>query len=353
MKSEDIAMADTKETKEKKRPRSKGQRAYLILGGLSVLAITAYLGYGWYTGNQASTDDAQIDTDIVPISTRVGGPVLHLYVKDNQNLKKGDPIADIDPQDYEIRVAQAEGDLEAAKAQAEVPSAKNGVPVNAAQVAAAQAMVTRTEAELRKAEADLARARRLQTQKAISPVELENAQRTAEEVRANSALAQAQLKVAIEQHTFSTAKVKSAEAALRHAKTQLSYTKIIAPRDGTLSRLAIQEGQLLQAGQMLAQLADNHTYVIANFKETQIGRMKPGQHAEISIDTYPGHSFSGEVESLSPVTGARFSLLPPDNASGNFVKIVQRVPVKIRWLEMPENVSFKAGLSTDVTVYFK
>jgi membrane fusion protein (multidrug efflux system) len=134
------------------------------------------------------------------------------------------------------------------------------------------------------------------------------------------------------------------------AKLQLSYTRIEAPADGVLSRLAIHEGQLVQAGQQVVGLVPSTTYLIANYKETQVGRMRAGQRAEITIDALPGRTFEGKIESTSPGTGARFSMLPADNASGNFVKVVQRVPVKIAWVDVPADVKLAAGLSADVTV---
>jgi membrane fusion protein (multidrug efflux system) len=145
--------------------------------------------------------------------------------------------------------------------------------------------------------------------------------------------------------------VKSAEAARDLAELQLSYTKIWAPRDGLVSRLQAREGQLVSPGQVLAELVPGQTYVVANFKETQLARMRPGEEARVEIDAYPGLPLRGRVESLSGGTGARFSLLPPDNASGNFVKVVERVPVRIAWASPPPpEVVLRAGLSATVTV---
>lgn len=343
-------MSNSQEAKKTKS--KKGKRAYTILGAVALASLLAYFGYGWLTGNQVTTDNAQLEADVVPLAAKVGGTLLHLRVTDNQSVKKGDLIAEIDPRDYEVRVAQLEADLEAAKAQAET-SPKAGARVNAAQVAAARAALSRAEAESRKAVADLARAKTLKSENAITTVELENTQNAADKARAATEQASAQLKVAEEQHGVSEAKVKSAQASLDQVRAQLEYTKIFAPRDGSLSKIAVQEGQIVQPGQMLALLVDKQTFVVANFKETQIGRMQPGQRAELIVDAYPGRHISGKVESLSPATGARFSLLPPDNASGNFVKVVQRVPVRIALDSPPSDIALKAGLSADVTIYFK
>ncbi len=167
-----------------------------------------------------------------------------------------------------------------------------------------------------------------------------------------SAPVDSQISIAVANSALAHARVRSATAQLKLANLQLSYAKIIAPADGRISRLAVHEGQLVQAGQAVAEFVPNTTYVVANFKETQIGRIRTGQHAEISLDAFPGHKFSGMVESESSGTGARFALLPPDNASGNFVKVVQRIPVRIRW-SAPPDVPIQAGLSADATIYVR
>jgi len=137
------------------------------------------------------------------------------------------------------------------------------------------------------------------------------------------------------------------------ARLQLSYTKLYAQEDGQVTRLTAREGQMVQPGQPVASLVPDRTYVVANFKETQIGDMKPGQEVEIDVDAFPGKTLKGKVESLAGGTGARFSLLPPDNASGNFVKVVQRVPVRIAWVDVPADVALRPGLSADVAVRVK
>ena len=149
------------------------------------------------------------------------------------------------------------------------------------------------------------------------------------------------------------AKVLSAQAALELARLQLSYTKITAQDDGAVSRLTVHDGQLVQTGQPMMALVPEQSYLVANFKETQIGDMKPGQQVDIDIDAFPGRKLHGKLESLSGGTGSRFSLLPPDNASGNFVKVVQRVPIRISWVDPPGDLPLRAGLSADVTVHVK
>ena len=166
-----------------------------------------------------------------------------------------------------------------------------------------------------------------------------------------SAPVDAQLKVAQANADLARARVTAIEASLEQSKLQLSYARIEAPSDGVLSRIAVRDGQNVQPGQQIVQIVPHATYVVANFKETQVGAMRPGMRAVIEIDAFPGRKLEGEVVSTAPGTGARFSLLPPDNASGNFVKVVQRVPVRVAWKALPVDVVVAAGMSADVTVY--
>ncbi|MGD0524025.1 MAG: HlyD family secretion protein [Polyangiaceae bacterium] len=380
-------------------------RPYIILGTVVGLALAIYGGVSWYARGKENTDDAQVDADIVTVSTRVAGPVLKVYVSSNQQVTKGQPLVDIDPADYQARVNQADAELAAAKAQAVAADAqvgiveatsKGGLSVARAQlsgsatgvasadadVAAAQAALARAQAQADQADVDLARAESLLKDQAIPRAQVDTARSNSQAAHAAVAQAQAQISAAkdmkrtaqtriaesaarVEQSApvdaqlasaranadLAHARVQSAEAALALAKLQLSYTHITAPADGLLSRLAVEEGQLVQAGSSVVSVVPNQTYVTANFKETQVGEMRAGQRVEIKVDAYPGRSFEGKVNSTSPGTGARFSLLPPDNASGNFVKVVQRVPVTITWVNVPADVKLSAGMSTDVTVF--
>jgi membrane fusion protein (multidrug efflux system) len=379
-------------------------RPYLILGGIVGLALAIYGGVSWAARGKENTDDAQVDADIVMVSTRVSGAVLKVYASSNQQVTKGQPLIDIDPADYTARVKQADAELAAAKAQARAADAqvgiveatsKGGLSVARAQlsgsatsvasagadVAAAQAALARSQAQADQADVDLARDESLLKDQAIPRAQVDMARSNAQAAHAAVAQAQAQMAAAqdmkrtaqtrivesaarVEQSApvdallasahanadLAHARVDSSEAALALAKLQLSYTHITAPADGLLSRLAVEEGQLVQAGQQVVSVVPNATYVTANFKETQVGQMRVGQRAEIKVDAYPGRTFEGKVNSTSPGTGARFSLLPPDNASGNFVKVVQRVPVTITWVNVPADVKLSAGMSTDVTV---
>jgi len=275
--------------------------------------------------------------------------------------------------------AMSRGGLSAARAQ--LSGSTLSLAGNDAQVESAKAALSRAQAESARADTDLARAESLLKDQAVPRAQVDTARSNAQAAHAAVEQAQAQLAAAVDMkrtaetriaeaqgHVVQSAPIDAqlaaaranadlararsdaAQALLENARLQLSYTRIQAPTDGTLSRLAVREGQLVQAGQQVVVVVPNTTYVVANFKETQVGQMHPGQRAEITVDAFPGHTFEGKVDSTAPGTGARFSLLPPDNASGNFIKVVQRVPVKIAWTDVPPEIRLSAGLSADVTV---
>ncbi len=384
--------------------KKSGKKPFLVLGGIVAVALLAYGGYELLTAGKESTDDAQVSADLVPVAARVAGQVLHVSIRENQHVKKGDLIATIDDADYKAKVKQAEAELASAKAQqaqadsqvsivtatstGNLSSAKAaysgssvGVASADAQVASAQAGLVRAEADVKKAETDLNRAKELRAANAAPQEQLDNAQATYDlaqaslgQMKAQLVAAQegkraafarvseaagrvaqnapidAQIAVAHAAADLAAARVQSAQAALELTKLQLSYTQVFAPADGVASKLGVHDGQLVAPGQQVVQIVPNQTYVIANFKETQVGRMRPGQMAKIEVDAFSHRTFEGKVESISGGTGASFSLLPADNASGNFVKVVQRVPVRIAWVNLPSDVSLRAGMSVDAEV---
>jgi len=384
--------------------KANGRRPFAVLAGVVLVTLAAIGGYMVLTAGQESTDDAQVSADTIPVGARVGGQVTKVAITDNQLVKKGDLIATLDDADFAARVKQSEAEVASARAQAaqadsqvaivtatstgNLSSAKAaysgssvGVASAAAEVAAAQAAIVRAETDQHRAAADLERAKELRVANAIPQERLDNAQSSLDLAKATVEQARAQLLAAQEGRRAAVAhvseaagrvaqnapidaqiagahanadlahaRVQSAEAALDLARLQLSYTKIVAPADGLASKLAVHEGQLVAVGQPIVVIVPTVTYVIANFKETQVGKMRPGQRASISIDAYPHREFEGKVESLSGGTGSSFSLLPADNASGNFVKVVQRIPVRIGWVNLPSDVSLRAGLSVDAVV---
>jgi membrane fusion protein (multidrug efflux system) len=389
-----------------KSRKSKARRAYLLLAGLTIAALSVYFIHGYMTRDEVATDDAQVDADVVPIAARVSGVVRHMKVEDNQRVEKDAVIAEIDDADYAKKLDAAKADLEAATAQAESADAQidivrsgasgglssaraqlqgTGASVRsaAAQVDAALATLARTQAEQQKADDDFARAKKLHDAGAVSGQALEAAQAArdgakaaVEFARANlagarDAQAQAQSRVAeaqghLEQSApvdrqvqtasaasrLAHARIDSANAALQLAQLQHDYTKISAPVTGYVSRLGVHEGQWVQPGSTIVMIVPAKTYVIANFKETQIDRIRVGNPVDISIDAL-GKTLHGKVVSMAAATGARFSMMPPDNATGNFVKVVQRVPVKIAWDEGQDTSEMHAGLSVEVKVHLK
>jgi len=383
------------------------RRPFLILGIVALAVLVGLVAVMIYNHGKESTDDAQVEADVVPIAPRVSGMVKRLLVVENQRVKKGDLLVELDDADYAARFDEMKAELETAEAQAAAADAQADVAAASArggfssaqaqltgsaasvgnakaQIAAAGAGLKRAEADVAKAELDYDRARELRAGNVIPQQRLDDAKAANDiaqagllQARANLAAAEDMLRAAesrvgetrgkVQQSSpvaaqiaaaqanarLAHAKVLSAQAALELARLQLSYTKIAAQDDGEVSRLAVHDGQLVQTGQPMMALVPGQTYLVANFKETQIGDMKPGQKVDVDVDAFPGRKLHGKLESLSGGTGSRFSLLPPDNASGNFVKVVQRVPIRISWVDPPGDLPLRAGLSADVTVHVK
>ena len=289
---------------------AKKRRALLIIGGIAGVLIFGVLLYVLLTAGKETTDDAQIDADVVPLAPHVGGLVAAVPVSENQSVKRGDVVVQIDDRDYQARLVQAQAELESVRAQAQ------------AAVSAAADQLRRSEAQVNEAEGRVVVSR---------PVD-------------------ASIAVAAANAAYQHARVKNSEAALTLANLNLEWTRIVAPDEGTVSRITGHVGALLSPGQTVAQFVPVRKYVTANFKETQIGKIHPGQPTDVHVDTY-GESLHGKVESLSAGTGARFSLFPPDNATGNFVKVAQRVPVRIILDAVPPSMRLRAGQSVVVTVH--
>ncbi|NTU59285.1 MAG: HlyD family secretion protein [Chlorobiaceae bacterium] len=303
---------------------------------IAIFGILLVVGVVWggtklYRSFQyVETDNAQIEGDIYPVIPRVPGKVIEVTAKDNQAVTRGDTLIKLDPADYQIRRDMAEAAL--LNAQASVSEAR-------ADISAAGA--TRI-----KLEADLRRSRNLQRQDVISQAELDATQ-------AGATAATAKQTAAGDKYEAAKAQVKLREAELKNAELQLSWANITAPASGHISRKNIQPGQYVTPGQQLiAIVGSNELWVVANFKETQLEKVRPGQPVIIRVDAFPGKEFNGRVESISAGTGAKFTLLPPDNASGNFVKVTQRIPVKIVFTEKPDK-PLSAGMNVIVEVKVK
>jgi membrane fusion protein (multidrug efflux system) len=281
-----------------------------------------------------------------------------LLIRDNQEVKEGDPLVEIDPSDYNTKLAQARADL--ATAQSQLDQAKAQVAVDEAKAAQQLAAVTEADVAARLAASDLQRYQSVES-RAISQTQLDAEHTQAESTGASVEVARQQAKAAEAQVGFSranvetaAAEVQQARAKLEQAELDLSYTKIAAPVDGRVTERTVEKGNYLQTGQSLLALVPTNVWVVANFKETQLALMRPGQPVRIHVDAYPGRDFKGKVDSLQAGSGAQFSLLPPENAVGNYVKVVQRVPVKIVFDEpLDPQFDIAPGMSVEPRVKVK
>lgn len=432
MRDEPAAARDAKKDQSSKTPFYKRARVMIIAAIVLLVGLTFGVRHFVYASAHETTDDAFIESHVVQISPKVTGHIARVYVTDNQHVKKGDLLAEIDSRDYQARLAQAKATELAAQSKAQaasinvnvtsktagagveqasssVQTAKSNVDnaraaveaargrfeQSQAQVGTAQAnaesaraQVAAAEAEATRANADAQRYAELYKQDVISRQQYDNAvttSRTAtatlEAARKRAAAAetqvsearaaaqaaqgsvqQAQAQVGVAQSQVgeaagrlaaanaapeqvaasraqvatASADIEQASAAVEQAELNLSYTKIYAPEDGTVTKKAVEEGMFVQVGQALMAVVPDEVWVIANFKETQLDAIHPGQPVEIKVDAYPSKTFKGHVDSIQTGTGARFSMLPPENATGNYVKVVQRVPVKIVFDEQPD-----------------
>jgi membrane fusion protein, multidrug efflux system len=313
------------------RHRHKIKALAIVVPLLVIAGVILY--YLHFIAPFEDTDDAFIESHVILLSPRVSGLVTNLLVQDNQRVKAGDPVVEIDRRDYDTARAQAEADL--ATAQGELAQAKAQIAVDEAKAEQQKAAVLAADAEATRAAADLTRYESVES-RAISRSQLDLAQAQAHTSAASVEVARSQAKAAEAQAELSrvseaaaAARVQQAEAKLNQAKLNLSYTEVAAPIGGRVTQRTVEAGNYVQTGQALLALVPDEVWVVANFKESQLSRMRPGQPVTMRIDAYAGRVFKGHVDSIQAGTGARFGLLPPENAVGNYVKVVQRVPVKI------------------------
>jgi membrane fusion protein (multidrug efflux system) len=356
--------------------KKTGKRKRLLIVG-SILGLALIIGVFFYIRSKGfeTTDNAQIDADIIPIRTSVSGYVKEVRFTDNTMVKKGDTLLIINDDEFQARVLQAEAALENAKAN--LVAVKNNADAGDLNASAAFLSSETTaqnidvaKTRLNKIKEDYKRIKNMYASKAATKAELDA-------IEAELAVAESQFKAATNQYKASSAQsagvksqatgqkslialaealVKQRSAELSLAKTQLGYTIVKAPCDGLVSKRSVDQGQFVTVGTPVCSAIDNTTlWVTANFKETQIEHIKLNQTVAVKIDAYPSMNITGKVDSYIGATGAKFSLLPPDNSTGNFVKIVQRVPVKIKLtgLTAEERALLLPGLSAFVSVSVK
>ena len=352
----------------------KNKKLFLVIGILAVMLIIGII-YFIRSANYESTDNAQLDADIVSIKSSVPGYIKRIGFQDNETVKKGDTLFVIDESDLKTKVLQAEAALENAKSN--VISVQNNASAtgqsynaNVLSSSSVEQGINSAKAKLTKAKADYKRIENMFSAKAATQSQFDA-------VKADLAIAEAQYEAAVSQFKSSNAQsqgvrsqgeamkaqislsqalVRQREAELTLAKIQLANSVIIAPSNGVVTKRAVEIGQYITVAQPLCSIIDNtHLWITANFKETQLKDIKLGQSVDVKIDAYPNIKLKGKVQSFIGATGAKFSLLPPDNSTGNFVKITQRVPIRIELTEYPKesaNLLFP-GLSAFVEVNVK
>ncbi|HSL92038.1 MAG TPA: HlyD family secretion protein [Candidatus Limnocylindrales bacterium] len=367
----------------RRNTRRKWALGIFVAATLATVASGAF--YWWYRQSHIATDDAFVEGRIHPVAARIQGTVIEVLVDDNQPVKAGQPLARIDPEPFAVRVAAASSALSSASA--DLAAARSDIQAAREDLAAAQSLRTQAKvaveaarsrsalaaARLAQANRDAERARNLFERHSISRERNEKSQTDADVAKAQNEVAREELRLAetavpaaealVSQRRAvlaqreakvgqRNAEAKQKESALAEAKLYKGYTEIVAPTDGYVTRKNVESGQVVSPGQLLLAVASlSDVWVVANYKETQIEKIRPGQAVRIRVDTYPGRKFKGKVESIMAGTGSAFSLFPPENATGNYVKVVQRVPVKIV-LDKGEDPGrlLRIGMSVEPTV---
>jgi len=358
----------------------------LLLAAAVVLTLTRNWN-AWEGGRiEQVTDDAYVRSDLTPLSTKVSGIVREVKVSDYQTVAKGDLIVELEHDDYQAQLDQAKAAVEAAKAgiennrrqrqlqDAKIDRALSGIDQAKAQISAAQAGKEAVQADVVRTRAERARQEALYQTHSTTQQKLEQAtadegrftgqfaSREADLEQAKTSLRSNELAVLAEQRSKSVlesqesqliADLHAKEAALEVAQVNLGYTKITAPGDGSVGERQVRPGQLVSPGTQVLTFVSNVKWVQANYRETQLTHIKVGDPAEITVDTFPGQKLRGKVLEIAPASGSQFALLPPDNATGNFTKIVQRVPVKIALDPSPLSAQLRPGLSVTATVRTK
>ncbi len=375
---------------ENKTQKKESKNFIKPIIGIIILCCAAYFAYTKisYAQHNEDTENSQIECNIVPIAPRISGYIDQVFVVDNQRVKKGDTILKLDDRDLKIRLQQAiisaksaganvsvvksnatSADANASATSTSILTAQAGIETAKANVDAAKVRVWNATENFKRYEQLFNQTSATQAQYDGALAEKQTAEKQVAVLERQVQVAQAQYKSAQQQSAASrtqangvSTQVNLAEVGIQQqqsnvdfAQLQLSYAYIIAPADGFISKKNVQVGQLVNPGQTLMSLVDDSKlWVTANFKETQIENMKVGQDVELTVDAYSGKKFKGKIESLQAATGSKFSLLPADNATGNFVKVVQRIPVRISILDdKNDNYELRAGMNVNVAVKVK
>jgi membrane fusion protein (multidrug efflux system) len=318
-----------------------------ILIALAIIVLAVVAAFIYYSELSRSTENAYINADVVNVAAQVSGRVTAVYIKDNQHVHKGEPLFDIDPEPFQIALSRAKADLALAR-QAERQ--------DNAEISVARAQVAQAESDLANARTIYARDQELVAQHFLSQQSLDDAH--TRQLSLQAALEEARAKLAkalsVPQQPDKRGDILKAQAAIEQARLDLEHTHVTAAQDGQLSNVTLAAGSLVAAGQpQFALITDNSFHIDANFKETELEGIHPGQSVDIKIDMYPGRHFKGTVQSLSGGTGTAFSLLPAQNATGNWVKIAQRVPVRIKLAPTDADHPLRIGATATVSVHLK
>ena len=357
-----------------RRNHKRNIAAAIVFALVAIIGVIAVYFYIQYKNTHISTDDAYVDGNIHTIASKVPGTVTGIFVNDNQFVKKEEVLLELDQADYGVRVNEALSGANAEKAKipeidAKIEAAKKQVAEMSAMVQTAKANRELQEANLAQAEIDIRRAESLYKKEAFSKeryektttaykVALAQVKASAEQVKQAETALETQ-KAVVRQAEASRASqvsvIKQKEAVLETAQLNYGYTKIYAPTDGYVTKKAVELGNRIKEGQpLMAVVPLGDIYITANYKETQLDKVRPGQKVEIKVDMYSGKTFKGKVDSIMAGTGAVFSLFPPENATGNYVKVVQRIPIKIVLDQNadPEHV-LRIGMSVEPTIVVK
>ncbi|WP_449437000.1 HlyD family secretion protein [Pedobacter steynii] len=329
------------------------------IAGITAVVLTVWgIMSLWDLYKYEQTNDAQVQEYINPLISRAGGFITEIRYDENQEVKKGDTLLVIDKREYKIQEKQTEAALQTAKAQIQVLQSNVLTLEKTAEVSKAQ--IAASKAKLLKQKLDYDRYEKLFEVESATAQQLENIKASMDVADAEFQAAQQNYQAALSkvndfksQQTVAIAEVERLDALLDRHQLDLTYTIITAPYNCRIGRRTVEKGQMIDAGQVLAYIVNKETdkWIIANYKETQVRNMHVGEFAEVEADAFPGKKFKGEIISLSPATGSSFSLLPPDNSTGNYVKIVQRVPVRIKLVGKPEEIDLlKAGMNVNVTI---